>query len=154
MNAQRNPDKKQLKDMLRSRGMTTLTAFARANGFAPGSVRNVVNRYWGNSDATPQNTMTHAILARLSELSSPTTAKKKHTMPEANVNKKPDMRGQQAELARKLGVTRQCVNEIFTGKRIPGSKMAKRLESVTGVPRAVWMYPDEYPDANPLLKGK
>jgi transcriptional regulator with XRE-family HTH domain len=66
-----------------------------------------------------------------------------------DVNKKLD-KGFQSDLARRMGITRQAVSEIFTGKRIPGGKMAKRLEEATGVPHSCWLYPDIYP--NPLIK--
>jgi transcriptional regulator with XRE-family HTH domain len=55
----------------------------------------------------------------------------------------------QVELARKLGVSRQYIQAIFSGKVPVGARMAKRLEEATCVNRLSWMYPDEYP--NPFI---
>jgi hypothetical protein len=65
-------------------------------------------------------------------------------------NKLPGERGYQTELAKALGVSRQRVNEMFTGKIGIGRKMSVRLERLTGIPRMSWMFPDEY--ANPMIK--
>jgi plasmid maintenance system antidote protein VapI len=59
-------------------------------------------------------------------------------------------RGYQSEIAGQLNVSRQRVNDMFTGKIGIGKKMATRLEAVTGIPRLSWMYPEEHP--NPLIK--
>lgn len=74
-------------------------------------------------------------------------------MSEVNVNSQPNSRrGEQSDLARRLGISRQAVHEILAGKRVPGSKMSKKLEAATGIPRACWMYPEEFP--NPMIKRK
>lgn len=67
-----------------------------------------------------------------------------------NVNQKYNKRGFQSDLARRMGITRQAVNKILNGKRIPGGKMAKKLEDATGIDMRTWMFPDEY--HNPLIR--
>ena len=57
----------------------------------------------------------------------------------------------QVELAKKLGVSRQYIQGIFSGKVPVGARMAKRLEEATCVNRLAWMYPEEFP--NPFLPG-
>lgn len=71
-------------------------------------------------------------------------------MSDLNVNSKPKKRGEQSDLARRLGISRQAVHEILSGKRVPGYKMATKLERATGIPRLAWMDPDEF--HNPYLK--
>jgi transcriptional regulator with XRE-family HTH domain len=68
-------------------------------------------------------------------------------MSDTNVNSK---RGSQADLARRMGMSRQAVHEILSRKRTPGYKLSVKLEQATGVPRLSWMDPDTYP--NPLIK--
>lgn len=72
-------------------------------------------------------------------------------MPTINVNQK-DNRGFQADLARRMGITRQAVCIYLSGKRTPGRRMAKKLEEATGIPRLSWMYPETY--HNPLLPDR
>ena len=55
----------------------------------------------------------------------------------------------QTELAKKLGVSRQYVASVLSGKIRVGANMAKKLEEATCVNRLAWMYPDEYP--NPMV---
>jgi|GEM_PF-5405513 plasmid maintenance system antidote protein VapI len=68
-----------------------------------------------------------------------------------NVNQKHD-RGFQADLARRMGITRQAVSIILSGKVSIGKKMAKRLEEATGIPRLSWLYPETY--HNPMLSDR
>lgn len=72
---------------------------------------------------------------------------KESIMKKASVNKKDDIC--QAEMARRMGISRQAVSVYLTGKRTPGPRMAKKLEEATGISRHIWMYPDEH--HNPLL---
>jgi len=43
-----------------------------------------------------------------------------------------------AELARRLEVAPECVNELLRGEASLSPSMARRLESVTGVPSRIW----------------
>jgi hypothetical protein len=52
----------------------------------------------------------------------------------------------QTELAKKLGVSRQYIQAVFSRKMPVGAKMAKKLEEVTCVNRLAWLYPEEYPN--------
>lgn len=71
--------------------------------------------------------------------------------PNVNENVTNRERGFQADLARRMGISRQAVHEILSGKRVPGYRMAVKLERATGVPRLAWMDPNQY--HNPLLAG-
>ena len=56
----------------------------------------------------------------------------------------------QAELAKKLGTSKQYLSAILTGRTRVGADMAKKLEKATGIPRLSWIYPSEY--HNPMIK--
>lgn len=69
-----------------------------------------------------------------------------------NVVKQKDDRGFQADLARKMGMSRQAISIYLSGNRIPGPQMAKKLEQATGISRLAWMYPEEHD--NPMLRAE
>lgn len=71
-------------------------------------------------------------------------------MPNSKPIASPHNRGYQSEIAKLLNVSRQRINDIFTGKIGVGKKMAKRLEVATGIPVLSWLYPETY--HNPLVK--
>lgn len=54
-----------------------------------------------------------------------------------------------AELARRTNKTRKYFDYILCGKRRPSPGLAKELETITGIDRRAWLWPDEFP--NPLL---
>lgn len=56
----------------------------------------------------------------------------------------------QVEIAKKLEISPQHLNDILRGRKSPSPKLAAKLETVTGVGRFHWLYPDEYP--NPFIK--
>ncbi|MCB2188629.1 MAG: helix-turn-helix transcriptional regulator [Deltaproteobacteria bacterium] len=43
-------------------------------------------------------------------------------------------------LARAIGVTPQHISAIFRGTARPSSRVAKKLEDVTGIPAVTWLY--------------
>ena len=45
----------------------------------------------------------------------------------------------QKEVAEKIGVAPPCLNDIIKGKRKVSTKIAKKLETLFGVPAIVWM---------------
>ena len=45
----------------------------------------------------------------------------------------------QKEAAEKIGVAPPCLNDIIKGKRKVSTKIAKKLETLFGVPAIVWM---------------
>ena len=45
----------------------------------------------------------------------------------------------QKEVAEKIGVPPPCLNDIIKGKRKVSTKIAKKLETLFGVPAIVWM---------------
>lgn len=45
----------------------------------------------------------------------------------------------QKEAAEKIGVAPPCLNDIIKGKRKVNIKIAKKLETLFGVPAIVWM---------------
>lgn len=49
----------------------------------------------------------------------------------------------QAALAHKLGIAPAFLSQIISGARRPGFALAKRIETVTGIPRHV-LRPDVY----------
>ncbi|OKH90825.1 helix-turn-helix transcriptional regulator [Streptomyces uncialis] len=56
----------------------------------------------------------------------------------------------QAELARRLGVTRQTVIAIEQGRHSPSLEMAFQISRVLGVPlEDLFQYADTNPDTNP-----
>jgi plasmid maintenance system antidote protein VapI len=57
----------------------------------------------------------------------------------------------QTDLAKSLGVSRQRINEMLSGKVGIGKRMALRLEQETGVPVLCWLYPETH--RNPYLKS-
>jgi plasmid maintenance system antidote protein VapI len=63
----------------------------------------------------------------------------------------------QTEISNALGVSRQRVNEMFTGKVGIGKKMALRLEKITGIPVEAWIFPDRHENPylpKPTVSGK
>ena len=60
-------------------------------------------------------------------------------------------RGEQARIAREAKCTAAAVCDILKGRRRPSSRLAKRLEEVTGIPRYAWLWPEEF--KNPYLPG-
>jgi transcriptional regulator with XRE-family HTH domain len=59
-------------------------------------------------------------------------------------------RGDQKNLAEKLGISGQHFNDILHGRRHPSREMAIKLEELTGIERCAWLYPDKH--HNPLIK--
>jgi len=50
------------------------------------------------------------------------------------------------KLAKRLGVHPDTLYRIKRRQSSPSSRLAKRLEPLTGVSRLKWLYPDEYGD--------
>lgn len=57
--------------------------------------------------------------------------------------------GEQAKIAKQIGVSRSYFNDILKGRRPCSKKMAIKLASATGVPEEAWVFPERHP--NPLL---
>ena len=53
--------------------------------------------------------------------------------------------GQKAELARRLGITKQWMSEILSGRQAPTAMMAVEIERATGVSRKL-LRPDVFGD--------
>ena len=51
------------------------------------------------------------------------------------------------ELAQMLGVSHQHILYILRGERKPSPAMAERLETVTGIRREAWIWPEKYGNA-------
>ncbi len=50
------------------------------------------------------------------------------------------IRGMNTKTAQAVGVTAKFIGDIFAGRRRPSSSLAVRLESVTGIPAADWIF--------------
>jgi len=61
-------------------------------------------------------------------------------------------RGEQAALARQLGITPRHMSNILNGRSTPSPKLAERLEAQLGVSAAAWLWPQKY--GNPYVQAK
>ncbi|HOV88041.1 MAG TPA: hypothetical protein PLM79_16920 [Syntrophobacteraceae bacterium] len=59
--------------------------------------------------------------------------------------------GEQAGLARKIGITPRHMNDIIKQRKRPSRTLSEKLEAETGISAEAWLFPDKHP--NPLLKG-
>lgn len=59
--------------------------------------------------------------------------------------------GEQANLARKIGITPRHMNDIIRQRKKPSRALSEKLEAETGIRAEAWLFPDKHP--NPLLKG-
>lgn len=55
----------------------------------------------------------------------------------------------QTEIAKRTGITPQHLNDVIKRRRKPSITLAKKLETVTGIDRRAWLWPDDFP--NPLI---
>jgi plasmid maintenance system antidote protein VapI len=59
--------------------------------------------------------------------------------------------GEQARLARKIGITPRHMNDIIRQRKKPSRALSEKLDAVTGICAEAWLFPHKHP--NPLLKG-
>lgn len=59
-------------------------------------------------------------------------------------------RGQQAEIARRIGITPKHLSDIFCRRAAPSRRVAELLEQELGVEAAAWLWPDKHD--NPYIK--
>jgi plasmid maintenance system antidote protein VapI len=57
--------------------------------------------------------------------------------------------GDQAKLARRVGISLRHMNDIIRGRRKPSYGLAKKFEDATGIKRQAWIWPEDF--ANPLI---
>jgi hypothetical protein len=55
------------------------------------------------------------------------------------------------QLARQTGVSVAHMSFILRRRRRPSSKLAEKLEAITGIRHSAWLYPDVY--HNPYIAG-
>lgn len=60
--------------------------------------------------------------------------------------------GEQADLARRIGITPRHMNDIIRQRKRPSRTLSRKLEAETGICAEAWLFPDKHP--NPLLKGR
>lgn len=60
--------------------------------------------------------------------------------------------GEQANLARQIGITPRHMNDIIKRRKKPSRKLSERLEAQTGISAEAWLFPDKH--QNPLLKER
>lgn len=59
--------------------------------------------------------------------------------------------GEQARLARKIGITPRHMNDIIKQRKRPSRALSEKLDAETGIRAEAWLFPHKHP--NPLLKG-
>lgn len=55
----------------------------------------------------------------------------------------------QVDLAKRLKITPQHMNDIIKRRRRPSVDLAEKLEEATGIDRRCWVWPDQFP--NPMI---
>lgn len=59
--------------------------------------------------------------------------------------------GEQAQLARRIGITPKHLSDVMCGREVPSRKLAEILERELGVKAEAWIWPNRH--GNPYIKG-